>query len=558
MGRPSIRQKKRAGLTRRSFLRGAGAASALLGTQAFLAGRAAADTSVPPASAGTGPFVHGVASGDPLQDRVILWTRITMATLAKDIQVSYVVATDPGLGNVVASGTARARRLDDYTVKVDVTGLLPATTYYYRFSVGSSRSPIGRTRTLPRGRTDRLRIAVLSCASLAHGYFNAYRGVSQRADLDLVVHLGDYIYEFGNDEYGSVRRYEPPTEIVSLSDYRTRHSQYKADQDLQELHRQHPVVAIWDDHEFADNAWKGGAANHQPATEGDYKARVAAAVRAYYEWMPIRQVHADRRRIDRSFRLGDLAEIFMVEERITGRDEPVDPNVHDEIVPLFTQDGEYLDRGRRVISTQQERALVDQLRRTPARWKLIGQGVMLAPARVGVTPENRNIHFNPDQWDGYKPQRDRLLASIAGSSTQAPVRNAVVLTGDIHSSWAADLPRDPYGGGYNALTGEGSLAVEFIATSVTSPGQPDPEGALAFALRALNPHLKYVELTRRGYLLLDITPQRVSGEWWYVDSVLAPGAGEAFGSALQTLNGSQRLSPGTMSAPRADAPPLAP
>ena len=550
MGRPSVRQKKR-GISRRLFLQGAGA-GALIGAE-LLQGAAAQTT-----ASGSGPFVHGVASGDPLHDRVILWTRVSMATLAKDIAVSWIVATDAGLGNIVKAGTAKAERNSDYTVKVDATGLLPGTTYYYRVSVGTSRSPIGRTRTLPRGAVDRLRVAVLSCASLAHGYFSAYRGVAQRPDLDLVVHLGDYIYEYGNNEYGSVRGYQPPHEIVSLADYRQRHSQYKTDPDLQALHRQHAVVAIWDDHEFADNAWKGGASNHQPATEGDYKARVAAAVRAYYEWMPIRPVASDLRRIDRSFRLGDLAELFMVEGRITGRDEPVDPNVGDEVVPVFTQQGEYTDPGRRLVSGPVERSLVDGLRRSPARWKLVGQGVMLAPARVGVTPDNQNLYFNPDQWDGYKPQRDRFLAAIAGGGSQAPVQNLVVLTGDIHSSWAADLPQDPYGAGYNPLTGSGSLGVEFIATSVTSPGQPDPDGALSFAVRALNPHLKYVEFTRRGYVLLDITPQRVSSEWWYVDSVLAPGASETFGAAQQTLHASRRLSPGTQSAPSATAQPLAP
>jgi alkaline phosphatase D len=544
------------GVSRRNFLKSTVAVSTLIGTQPFLQAVAAGagDVSLPPADAGTGPFVHGVASGDPLSNRVILWTRVTLPTPPKEIPVDYLVATDVGLANVVAAGRALAIRDLDYTVKLDVGGLAPDTTYYYRFSVGSNDSPIGRTKTLPIGSIDRLRIGVVSCASLAHGYFNAYRLLSQRADLDLVLHLGDYIYEFGNGEYGDLRNYEPPTEILTLRDYRTRHNQYKADADLRELHRQHPMIAIWDDHEFADDAWAGGATNHQPATEGTWKDRVAAAVRAYYEWMPIRPVAHDRRRSFRSFRIGDLAEIFVLEERLLGRYEQGEPNIIAD-TPLFTQEGEFLDPRRNIIGTQQQRWLVDGLRGSTAQWKLIGQGVMLTPARAAVTPQGENVFFNPDQWDGYKPARDRLLSAIAAAPA---VNNAVVLTGDIHSSWAADLPRDPFGGDYNGLTGDGSMAVEFIATSVTSPGFDDPDGQAAVGLRFLNPQLKYVELTRNGYLLLDVTSERVSSEWWHVDGITTPGGGESFANALQTIRDTNRIAPGFQSEPDPSAPPLAP
>ena len=251
-----------------------------------------------------GPFAHGVASGDPLADGVILWTRVTLAssTSTSPVDVEYVVATEPSLAasSVVAGGRFTTDATRDYTVKVDVGGLKPATTYYYRFAVASASSgavaagvsPVGRTRTLPVGSVDRVRVAVASCASLAHGYFNAYRRIAERADLDLVVHLGDYIYEYGDGDYGSLRPYEPSHEIVSLADYRQRHAQYKRDTDVQALHRQHAMVAIWDDHEFADNAWSGGAANHTEGAEGTWTARVAAALQAYYEWMPVRRVDA--------------------------------------------------------------------------------------------------------------------------------------------------------------------------------------------------------------------------------------------------------------------------
>jgi alkaline phosphatase D len=560
MGRPSEpKNGRRAGVSRRDFLRRAAAVPALVAAQPFLAGTARADdVSLPPPEAGTGPFVHGVASGDPLSDRVILWTRVTLPRPKGTVSVSYVVALDTGLRQVVATGQVGTDAKRDYTVKVDVTGLTPATTYYYQFTYGTVKSRVGRTRTLPVGSVDRLRIAVVSCASLAHGYFNVYRQISFRADLDLVVHLGDYIYEFGDGEYGNVRSYEPPSEIVTLHEYRTRHNQYKADRDLIEMHRQHPVIAIWDDHEIADNAWKGGAENHDPELgEGAYGDRVKAAVRAYHEWMPIRPPSSDPKRIYRSFRIGDLAELFMLEGRLTARAEPGDPNVTSD-VPLFTQEGEFVDPRRELIGATQQDWLVNGLRRSTAQWKLIGQGVMVAPARAGITPEGESIFFNPDQWDGYAPARERLLSAIAGPGLTNPVQNAVVLTGDIHSSWASDVCADPYGGDYDPGTGEGSIAVEFVGTSVTSPGQSDPDGRVAQGLRFLNPHIKYVELTRRGYLLLDITSARASAEWWYTNTIAVRDTGQSFGTAFQTLHGSSRITPGTRSTMRPDAPPRAP
>jgi alkaline phosphatase D len=324
------------GVSRRNFLKSTVAVSTLIGAPSLGWG-AAGDVSLAPAAAGTGPFLHGVASGDPLPDRVILWTRVTLPQPPIEIRVDYTVATDTALRNVVVDGRTVATRGNDYTVKVDVTGLSPDTTYYYRFRIRGAKSPIGRTKTLPVGGVDRLRVGVVSCASLAHGYFNAYRLLAQRADVDVVVHLGDYIYEFGDGEYGDLRSYEPPHEIRTLVDYRTRHNQYKTDADLRELHRQHPMIAMWDDHEFADDAWTGGAANHDPATEGNWNSRVAGALRAYYEWMPIRQMSADRRHAYRSFRIGDLVELFMVEERLLGRSEQVEPNIIAD-TPLFTQE----------------------------------------------------------------------------------------------------------------------------------------------------------------------------------------------------------------------------
>lgn len=536
---PSLKK----GISRRTFLRGAAGAAALLGAQPVMLAAQSSDVSVGPS--GTTPFRHGVASGDPLSDRVILWTRVTQSAPPSEIPVDYVVASDPQLANVVTTGSTVAKRSADYTVKVDVTGLLPGTTYYYRFSTGGVASPLGRTRTLPTGSVDRLRIAVLSCASYAQGIFNAYRRVSRRADLDLVVHLGDYIYEHANGEYGSLRSYKPPHETVTLLDYRQRHNQYKADIDSRELHRQHPMVAVWDDHEITNNAWKDGGENHQPETEGAWFDRLSAALRAYYEWMPVRQVSLNRRQLYRSFKIGDLAELFMLETRVSARSEQVEPTIAGE---GFKQEGDFVDPDRKMIASSQQDWLVNGLRNSTARWKLIGQGVMMAPVRSAKDFDGEDIYTGNDRWDGYKPARDRLLDAIDGGA----VRNPVVLTGDIHSSWGNELVREPTSDStYN------SLGVEFVTTSVTSPGSDDPDGALSRATQELNSHVKYVNFTRRGYLLLDITPERVSGEWWYVETVAAKSTVQSFAKALQVRDGTNRLLNGTQSAQRSGAPPLA-
>ena len=306
---------RRMGTSRRDFLQRTGAAAVALGAGSLLAacgGRHDDVVAVPPAS---GLFQHGVASGDPMADRVILWTRVTPAA-GGTVSLDCVVATDATFSDVVVRRTLSTDVTVDYTVKTDVTGLQPATTYYYRFSSAGATSPIGRTRTLPARTATRLRLAVLSCSNLAQGYFNAYRRVAERADLDLVLHLGDYIYEHGASS-GDVRVHEPAAETVTLGDYRTRYAQYRRDLDLQELHRQHPMIAIWDDHDIASNANVAGSQNHTEGAEGTWTARVAAALQAHYEWMPVRVVDAANPRKDyRSFSYGNLVDLMMLEERV--------------------------------------------------------------------------------------------------------------------------------------------------------------------------------------------------------------------------------------------------
>ncbi len=595
MGRPTVKNARPAGASRRDFFKRGGAAVALAAVP-LLPAQARRPGDAPEASM----FQHGVASGDPLSDRVILWTRITAAADAT-VVVRYVVATDPGLRHVVRRGRVRTDADVDHTVKVDVDGLRPGTSYYYRFQVarllrdkgdrgrdrgdddgdgddrwasgdhdrrgGTPRelSPIGRTRTLPVGRTARLRIAVASCSSLAHGYFNAYRRIAERADLDLVVHLGDYLYEYATGQYGNLRAYEPATEIVTLSDYRTRHAQYKRDPDLQELHRQHPMVAIWDDHEITNDAWRDGAENHTEGAEGQWPGRVAMGLKAYYEWMPVRVVDPDNlRKNNRSFQLGDLVELVMLEERLNARSRQLGTiNVGGS--SGFVQQGPYLDPARELLGSEQERWLASRLRTSEARWKLVGQGVMFAQLKLqpGANAAGGGFFLNPDQWDGYQPARDRIFEIFKGNASAAPVDNVVVLTGDIHSSWAADLTQDPNNpdtanGGYDPVTGTGSQAVEFVATSITSPGVDDPTGQTAGFLRLVNPHFKYIDLNRRGYMLLDVDANRVVCEWWYVDTVAMPSKLETFGVAMQVQSGSRRVAPSGQSLPRPTAPPLAP
>ena len=515
----------------------------------------------------TGPasFLHGVASGDPLAGAVILWTRVTPpGNGGSALTVDFFVATDPAMTAMVKTGRVSTDASRDYTVKIDADGLQPNTTYYYRFSAGSAQSPVGRTKTLPVGDTGRLRLAVVSCASLAHGYFNAYRRIAERADLDLVVHLGDYLYEYGSGDYGDVRGYEPATEILTLSDYRTRHAQYKRDSDLQEVHRQHPMVAIWDDHEVANDAWSGGAANHAEGVEGSWTARVAAALQAYYEWMPVRVVDpANLRKNNRSFALGNLVDLVMLEERLTARSKQITRNAVG--VGSFTQSGEFLDPARQMLGAEQESWLAARLRSSTAKWKLVGQGVMFAQLKAvpGVVAEGGGTFINPDQWDGYQPARDRLFDILKGNASAPAVGNVVILTGDIHTSWAADLSQDPNNrdvaaGGYDPDTGAGSRAVELVATSVTSPGAIDPEGAATAALRLANPHFKYIDLERRGYMLIDVDATRVVSEWWYVDTVASRSAGQVLGRAMQVSDGANRLSAGAQTAERPNPPALAP
>ncbi len=493
-------------------------------------------------------FRHGVASGDPLADRVILWTRVTPKSPAGAQTVSFQVARDAKFGQIVARGETQTGAARDFTVKVDVTGLEPGTAYYYRFDSLGARSAIGRTRTLPREGVGRLRLGVVSCSNLPQGYFNAYACLAKRADLDAVLHLGDYIYEYANKGYGDGtalgRIPSPDREMVALQDYRERHAQYKADPDSQEIHRQHPFIVTWDDHEFTNNAWNGGAQNHDPDRgEGDWGVRRAAAVQAYYEWMPIREdAQTKQARIYRAFRFGDLATLVMLDTRLVGRDEQA---LRDDTAAIDLP-------GRQLPGAEQEGWLAEQLVtsvRNKTSWSLLGQQVMFAPqtaqgARAG----------NPDSWDGYRAARSRVFDMIE----RAKVGNLAVLTGDVHSSWAYDLPRDPFAG-YDKASGKGSMGVEFAGTSVSSPSNVGSEGeAQLAALRDARPHLHYVDGRYRGYFVLDLTRERLQADFYAVATILDRNTKERFEKGFVTETGRNHLGAAATPAPAAMAPDPAP
>ena len=395
------------------------------------------------------------------------------------------------------------------------------------------RPPWERTRTLPGPGVDHLRIAYTSCSHWLFGYFNAYGAMARRNDLDLVLHLGDYIYEYGNGEYGDGTDLGGATrqdrEITTLADYRERYALYRTDADLQELQRQHPLVVIWDDHESANNSWRDGAQNHNEG-EGALAARKRAAVKAWHEWLPTREAQSPGdARIWRSFRFGELLDLTMLDTRLYGRDrEAANPKDHAVIQ----------NPKRSLLGPTQEAWLYDQLQRSKGdgvSWRILGQQVMLGQlGGYGETPI-----LNTDQWDGYPHARTRLLNVLE----EGRIDNVAVLTGDIHSSWALDVARDPFGAAYSASTGKGSLAVEFVTPSVTSPFLTDRKAAEPRAAQGLetHPHMRFIDLFHKGYVLIDITRERLQGEFWHLATITERRREERLAAAYFTARGNNHL-----------------
>lgn len=521
-------------LDRRKFLAGGVGIAAGLG----VLGPAAFPTSAP-AAVPTG-FGHGVASGDPLPDAVVLWTRVTPTDDAVPgsgrgprVDVTWEVARDADFVDVVRRGVVRTGPARDHTVKVDATGLEPATDYHYRFLLGELTSRTGRTRTAPSPASspERLRFGVVSCANWQAGWFTSYRHLADRGDLDAVIHLGDYFYEYqpGKYSYGhrnvDVRTHDPLHETVTLSDYRRRHAQYKTDPDLQQLHAAVPFIVTWDDHEVADGNWTGGAFEHQPDAEGSWKQRVRAAHRAYDEWMPVRisgtAVVGDGERIYRRLQFGQLADLSMLDLR-SYRSERVDPG-----------DPAIDDVGRTITGGAQLAWLGGNLATSPCRWKLIGNPVMMSPLMLPPRPKleefalAQNVTFTPlksaepntDGWDGYASDRRRLLERMEADG----VTDTVFLTGDVHSAWAIDLP--------SPTTGM-PLATELVCPSLTSNNVDDFIGAaprtvslsLEAAIQERNPHVRWVDLDDHGFTVLQVTAERVQMDWYAISDRRDPAA----------------------------------
>ncbi|MFE1230845.1 alkaline phosphatase D family protein [Streptomyces sp. NPDC058745] len=531
--------------TRRTVVKAAAvtavAAPALVGA----ASPALAETEAP-------AFLHGVASGDPLPDGVLLWTRVTPVADAvpgsgtgPDVAVDWEVAEDRAFARTVARGTATATAASDHTVKADVRGLRPATTYHFRFTAGGTVSPVGRTRTTPAAEaaTPGVRFGVVSCANWESGYFSAYRHLAARADLDAVLHLGDYIYEYASGGYPEakyvVRPHEPRHEIVSLSDYRTRHGKYKTDADLQALHAAHPVVAIWDDHEFANDAWSGGAENHTPGAEGAWADRVAAAKQAYFEWMPVRA--STEGTVYRRLRFGKLADLHLLDLRSFRSQQ------------AGVGSGAVDDPERTLTGRAQLDWLKSGLAGSDAQWKLVGTSVMISPVAFGSLPAHllgplaellglpkEGLAVNVDQWDGYTDDRRELLNHL----TQRSVRNTVFLTGDIHMAWANDVP-------VKAATYplSQSAATEFVVTSVTSDNLDDilhvAPGTVsvvaAGAIKAANRHVKWVDMDHHGYGVLDVTAEQAQMDYYTVSDKARTDATAAWARSYRTATGTQRV-----------------
>jgi alkaline phosphatase D len=478
-------------------------------------------------------FSHGVASGDPLADRVIIWTRVNAE---QPTNVRWQVFADAGLRQMIKEGEAWALPQHDFTVKVDVDGLLPGQHYYYRFLALGEVSATGRTKTLSL-HAEEIRLGVVSCSNYAYGFFNVYGLLAERNDLDAILHLGDYIYEYAEGGYGSGadlgRVLDPLHECIRLDDYRRRYALYRSDPDAQAVHAAHPFITVWDDHELANDCWQNGAENHNPG-EGLWAVRKQQAIQAYFEWLPIREPTAWPRRdaIYRQFRFSHLADVLMLDTRVIGRDRPLE-------IPEGALAYEYSGQFpyRTMMGGAQEQWLyhaLAQSKKDGVRWRLLGQQVQMA---------QRVSSWN-DSWDGYAPNRARLFRAL-----QQGVDNTVVLSGDIHCSWAAELAMNPFDARiYQPETGLGALAVELITPSVTSPSSyarlSTAEQQKAQAdIYAEHPHIKFCDLVQHGYLEVRINANEVRSRWHYVKTVQERSLERIVGPGWLVRAGTSHLQP---------------
>ncbi|APP04346.1 alkaline phosphatase D family protein [Vibrio harveyi] len=502
----------------------------------------------------TGSFEYGVASGDPTQTQVIIWTRVT--TAASYVDVTWQVSRSEDFSTVEQSGTFTTDTSRDFTVKVDVQNLNPSTQYYYRFMVGETTSIVGMTQTLPEGSVDKASMAVVSCANYPAGYFNVYKEIlkqHQTESFDVVLHLGDYIYEYGAGGYASEdaarlgREPSKGTECITLDDYRKRYAQYRQDQDLQALHAALPMIVVWDDHELANDAWKNGAENHQD-NEGSFVDRRAAAAAAWTEWLPVRENTFSNMLIYRQFSFGDLINLMMLDTRLVGRDQPLDyfslsaPTM-DAIGGLVAQSR---SADRELLGTEQLAWLMNAFNSQDAKWNILGQQVLMSrmelPSSVmlamfqlfNATDEQKmdallavnsaisnyladpssdtiKLPYNLDAWDGYYVERERVY-EIAKASEG----HFVCLAGDTHNAWTSEL-KD---------VSNNPVGVEFATSSVSSPGleeylalEPVAIAQMEYTLPHLVSELQWTDIKQRGFMRVTFTPEKAQSTWYMLSSV---------------------------------------
>ena len=500
-------------------------------------------TSIIPSNLSDQHFNQGVASFDPTNSQVIIWSRYT--TTQPSVKIVWQLAKDATFKNLIRQGEVTTDASRDYTLAVEIKDLEENLKLFYRFIniEEASTSPIGETLTFGNNTTE-VKLAVASCANHAAGYFNVYEAM-KNSDADLVVHLGDYIYEYGENTYGSFRKPEPIGEIVTLEDYRTRYRQYRSENQLKDLHQRKPFVCVWDDHEVTNDVYKNGAENHQPE-EGDFQVRKTSALQAYSEYLPNITNLTDNTIIYRSLKIGNLVDLTMLDTRVVGRDKQLDyvdyTSASGFDIPAFQND--WLNPSRTILGSQQKKWFKNEMANASSQWQIIGQqvlmGKMLIPAELltafgsptfqttlvelvqiktrllqgdtSLTPKEiarvkTVIPYNLDAWDGYFMEREEVLATFKD-------KKVIVLAGDTHNTWQSDL-----------ITASGDKVGDEVATSsVSSPGFESfvgTEGAvqLGKALELLIDDLKHANLSDRGFMKLTINNSSVTTDWNYVDTI---------------------------------------
>ena len=545
--------------SRRNFLKTSAASIFTVAVSSAITGCAQTLTNKPLSAI---EFKHGVASGDPLNNALIIWTRATTSQSNFEVTAAWELASDSQFKNIIRSGREQTDKSRDFTIKIDVQELAPNTEYFYRFMGLNTQSPIGRAKTLPINNIEQVKMAVVSYSNYPAGYFNAYTDAAKQKDLDVVLHLGDYIYEYPMGGYatenaekiGRQLAADNSGEIITLSDYRKRYAIYRTDQGLQALHAAAPFIAIWDDHEVTNDTYKSGAENHTP-DEGDFFERRAAAIQAYYEWLPIRPPMGEQSpQIYRTFDFGNLISLHMLDTRVIARDKQLAysdyKNLETKQMDVARFASDLNNPNRQLLGNTQLNWLTSAITKSNAKWQVLGQQVLMTKmwlpteifsqsdrtkipqvlkelvtikkavlANKAVTPEqlarvNTLMPYNLDAWDGYPSEREALYKSVTALN-----KKLVVVAGDTHNAWHGTLKN---------AKGE-SVGVEFATPGVTSPGMEHylalntaQAKQMADSLSLLINDLNYCDLSHRGYMLLTITKEQITSDWRYIDNINSP------------------------------------